>query len=203
VSNLPRPAGLAARCAFTCAALTFLWPHAVSADELTTAQIGGRVAGVYALAEWHQDSTVRRPPQVEGRFIVLDGTITTILRDRSRADGERTSVYVGRYVLDGLKFAYAYDDVSQFAEGRPGTSASHQALWEGDARFHRDECSGLAAIHVRERAAAVRLHRRRGHVPRERPAAAQVAAHRPPVAGTSADERVAASAGVAAPSMMD
>jgi hypothetical protein len=128
--------GRCAARALAAAMLAVLAPHAAAADELTAAQIAGRVSGVYALAEWQVDGQRLRPPAVEGRFTLLDGTITTILRDRSRADGERTSVFIGHYRIDGLTFRYGYDDVSQFSEAATGPSASHRPLWEGLRAFH-------------------------------------------------------------------
>jgi hypothetical protein len=121
--------------ALACAALAALLPQRAGAGELTSAEIVRRASGVYALSEWHVDGRVLQPPAVEGRFTLLDGTITTILRDHSHTDGERTSVYLGHFVIDGTRFSYRYDDVSQFSESAARPAASHQPLWEGLRAF--------------------------------------------------------------------
>ena len=121
------------------AAAAALWLLGLSvpafADGSSLDKARSVISGVYALAEWHADGKVYRPPQVDGRFIVLDGTITTILHNRSQAQAPTTSVYVGTYTLDSGTFSYAYEDVSTYTEGSSGASASHQPLWKGLRSF--------------------------------------------------------------------
>src|SRR5438552_2206543 len=44
--------------------------------------VRAKIEGVYALEEWQTESGVFRPPQVEGRGTLLNGTITVILHNR-------------------------------------------------------------------------------------------------------------------------
>ena len=90
-----------------------------------------RMSGVYALAEWYKDGTRFTPPQVDGRFILLNGTIMTILYNRMQPPGQVSSVLVGRYELSANRFAYAYDEVSVVTESADGTSVSHKPFWDG------------------------------------------------------------------------
>ncbi len=136
-------ASTAAR-ALLCATLAA--PLGAGADELRSAEIARRASGVYALAEWRIDGKLLRPPVVDGRFTLLDGTITTVLRDRSHADGARTSVFLGHFVIEGLSFRYGYDDVSQFSESPAGPSASHRPLWEGLREFAASRDAGALKL---------------------------------------------------------
>ena len=51
-------------------------PNAASITELKAA-----IEGVYILDEWNIDGQTFRPPAVEGRFVVLNGNIMTVLID--------------------------------------------------------------------------------------------------------------------------
>lgn len=41
-----------------------------------------RMTGAYTLQEWHKDDIRYVPPQVDGRFVLLNGVIMTILYNR-------------------------------------------------------------------------------------------------------------------------
>jgi hypothetical protein len=105
------------------------------ADEPARPQATALVPGVYELAEWHTGSSVLRPPEVSGRFIILDGTITTTLRGPGANHSVVTSILVGDYVLDVAKFAYQYQEVSDFIETASGISVSHAAHYPGPRSF--------------------------------------------------------------------
>ena len=91
--------------------------------------------GVYELQEWHTDAGVLKPPQVYGRFIVVDGTVATVLRNEAQADKRTTSVTVGYYELDSRHFAYTYTNASSFTETPTQVTASHKTPWEGLRSF--------------------------------------------------------------------
>ncbi len=105
------------------------------ADESAQARVRALVPGVYELAEWHTGTSVLRPPEVSGRFIILDGTITTTLHGPGANHTVATSILVGHYVLDAAKFAYQYEEVSDFSESASGISVSHAAHWPGPRSF--------------------------------------------------------------------
>ena len=105
------------------------------AEEITLDALKARITGLYTLEEWHKDGEVFRPPQVDGRFILINGTIMTILDNRIQPSSRSTTVLVGKYELTSDKFSYAYDDVSNFTEEADATKVSHKPLWEGMRTF--------------------------------------------------------------------
>jgi hypothetical protein len=107
----------------------------VVANQIPMDNIRALTSGVYELEEWHIDGAVLRPPQVQGRFILLNGTITTILHNRTVPMTQTTSVFVGTYVLDTVHFSYGYQDASIFSEAPSGISSSHKLPWEGVRSF--------------------------------------------------------------------
>src|SRR5271169_2185197 len=92
----------------------------VLAGQMPADNIHGLISGVYELEEWHVTGAALKPPQVEGRFILLNGTITTILHNRTAPERQTTTVFVGKYVLDKAHFSYGYRDASNFVETATG-----------------------------------------------------------------------------------
>ncbi len=93
------------------------------------------VSGAYELEEWHENGVVLRPPQVEGRTVAVNGTITTIFHNRSQTGKQITAVLVGNYVLDRARFAYRFQDTAIYTETAAGISVSRKPLWEGMRSF--------------------------------------------------------------------
>lgn len=93
------------------------------------------ITGVYTLVEWYAEAVTYRPPQVDGRFILLDGTITTMLHNRSDAQKTMTGAWAGTYSLDASHFSYGYEDVSMVVETASGASVSHEPPWKGRRSF--------------------------------------------------------------------
>src|SRR5690349_2057930 len=86
------------------------------AEEISLDALKARITGLYTLEEWHKDGEVLRPPQVDGRFILINGTIMTILENKVQPSSRGTSVYIGKYELTANRFSYGYDTVSIFSE---------------------------------------------------------------------------------------
>lgn len=101
------------------------------AEELSLDALKARITGLYTLEEWHKDGEIFRPPQVEGRFILINGTIMTILDSKTQPSSRATSVFIGRYEMVAEKFSYEYDTVSIFSEEGDIIKASHKPLWDG------------------------------------------------------------------------
>ncbi len=93
------------------------------------------VEGVYSLQEWHIPSGVFRPPQVEGRFVLLNGAVVLITQDRSQEGRQRTVASYGSYILSADRFAYRYEDQSIFTETAAGISVLRRMPWEGRRSF--------------------------------------------------------------------
>jgi hypothetical protein len=87
------------------------------AAETPIEPLKARITGAYQLEEWHTaDGQTFRPPTVEGRFVVLDGSVTAIFTNRMKSPTETTFLAFGKYTLDSQKFAYAYDSTSIVTE---------------------------------------------------------------------------------------
>jgi hypothetical protein len=100
------------------------------------ARIRSAITGVYELLEWRLRSITLRAPQVAGRFIVLNGSITTILHNRSEPTKPMTATMIGDYSLNTHNFAYGYDDVSTVTEGPAGATVSHELPWQGRRSYN-------------------------------------------------------------------
>ena len=120
------------------------WP--AHADEGSIEALKARTDGVYILEEWHKDGQVYRPPQVEGRFVLLNGVIITILHNKMQPPNEITVVVIGRYTLDSAKFSYGYDNTSIFTEGSSGVTVSHKPLFEGLRNFAVNSEGGVVRM---------------------------------------------------------
>jgi hypothetical protein len=94
-----------------------------------------RMTGVYALQQWDKDDVSYVSPQVDGRFVLLNGMIMTVLYNRMQPATQVTTVLVGKYELNAARFAYAYDEVSVVTESADAKSVSHKPLWEGMRGF--------------------------------------------------------------------
>jgi hypothetical protein len=121
-------------------------PHAagISVDALKA-----RMSGVYLLEEWHSaDGKVFRPPVVDGRFVVLNGSIMAIFHNRIKAPEEKTFVLFGKYTLDANTFAYQYDSTSIITETASETNVSHKPLWDGMRSFAVIADDGNLRLHA-------------------------------------------------------
>jgi hypothetical protein len=102
-------------------------------DVLDSAK--SRMTGVYTLQQWDKDDVSYVPPQVDGRFVLFNGVIMTILYNRMQSATQVSSVFVGKYELSAARFAYAYDEFSVVTESADAKSVSHKPLWEGMRGF--------------------------------------------------------------------
>ena len=105
------------------------------AEDISLEGLKARMSGVYTLEEWHKDGEAFKPPQVDGRFILMNGTIMTVLRNETQPPGRVTTVLIGKYELTAERFSYGYDDISIFIEEAGATKVSHKPLWEGVRGF--------------------------------------------------------------------
>jgi len=89
------------------------------------------VEGVYALQEWHTNSGVLAPPAVDGRFVLQDGAVITILQNHADEANKITSTVFGVFAQEGCNFSYRYTNASLLIETGTGSSVSHKLPWEG------------------------------------------------------------------------
>ena len=116
-------------------AVVFWYPQPVRAADPAVEALRATIDGVYALEEWHTDTGVFRPPQVDGRFSVLHGAVVLILHNRIQEANQTTTASYGSYVLNPTKFSYRYEEPSVFTQTSSGITVSHKASWEGMRSF--------------------------------------------------------------------
>jgi hypothetical protein len=89
---------------------------ALAASAASVAELRAAIDGVYTLEEWHSEGQVLRPPQVDGRFVLMNGTVTTVLLNDSQDSNRTSNALFGKYVLDETSFSYSYDTRSGFTQ---------------------------------------------------------------------------------------
>jgi hypothetical protein len=107
--------------------------HAASAASIT--ELKGEVEGVYALDEWHIDGKVFRPSQVDGRFVLNNGAVITILLNNAEETNRTSISQFGVFVLDETSFSYRYDTRSNFRQAPSGITPLGAPRFEGMRRF--------------------------------------------------------------------
>lgn len=107
----------------------------VRAAESDVQALRGTIEGIYVLEEWHTDAGVFRPPQVDGRFALLNGAVVVFLRNRIQETNQTTIVAYGTYTLKANEFAYGYEEPSVFNQTSSGITVSHKRFWEGMRPF--------------------------------------------------------------------
>ena len=116
--------------------LPFLaYTQIASAADPELDAVRAKIEGVYALEEWQTESGVFRPPQVDSRFSMLNGTIIVILHNRMKESPQTTVAASGIYVLTAREFSYKYPDRSIFTINPDSITVSHKPAWEGMRTF--------------------------------------------------------------------
>ena len=105
------------------------------ADEVSVDMMQAKMTGVYVLEAWQRDGETFRPPQADGRLIIVNGAFMTILDNRTQPPVRVTTALIGKYEMTPGRFAYGYDDVSIFTEEADAATASHKPLWDGMRGF--------------------------------------------------------------------
>jgi hypothetical protein len=108
--------------------LAFLAPAPARAQGVTPQCI----EGVYILDEFKRgDGQVFKPPQISGRWMILNGTVMWIFHDRTRPSAEISYSGFGRYTVNETSWAYWYDEMSVYTHSDTGISVSQQLPWKG------------------------------------------------------------------------
>jgi hypothetical protein len=115
--------------------LVFWHPQPVRAADPDVEAIRAVIDGVYALQEWHIDNGVFHPPQVEGRFTLLNGAVVAVIHNRIEEANRKTIVSYGNYVLTAKEFSYRYEDAAVFTQTSSGITVSNKPFWEGMRSF--------------------------------------------------------------------
>ncbi|HSB98016.1 MAG TPA: hypothetical protein VLC91_16265 [Spongiibacteraceae bacterium] len=93
------------------------------------------IEGVYVLQEWWVGGQQFTQPQVEGRFVLVDGVAIAILHNRIDAAHRHSATLCGRYRLTAQNFAYGYDDATTITYAEDTISGSAALPWLGMREF--------------------------------------------------------------------
>jgi hypothetical protein len=118
----------------------------------SVSEIRAAIDGAYILEEWHDADRVFRSPQVEGRFVLLNGAVVTILINKMREERQTTGALFGVYELSAGSFSYRYDNASAFTKTESAINASHDLPWEGMRDFDIMQEEGTT-VRLRSRSA--------------------------------------------------
>src|SRR6266852_2591513 len=72
--------------------------------------------GVYTLQEWHAGEETIRPPAVDGRVVLSNGDVVTMLKNWSQQAAKLSAAIYGRYSLDRSGFSYSDEDATAVTE---------------------------------------------------------------------------------------
>src|SRR5882672_2821723 len=111
------------------------YPFMAAGADLELDAVRAKIEGVYALEEWHTEAGVFRPPQVDGRFSMFNGTIIVIIHNRMKESPQTTVASYGIYLLTSKEFSYRYPDRSVFTITPDSITVSHKPAWEGMRTF--------------------------------------------------------------------
>ena len=93
------------------------------------------IEGFYFLEEVHVDTTVLRPPQVDGRFVLKDGAVLYVMLNNADETNKTSITQFGTFILDETSFSYGYDTRSNFRQTAAGVTKVTAAAFEGMRRF--------------------------------------------------------------------
>jgi hypothetical protein len=114
--------------------LLFACASMIPCNAASIRELKAAIEGVYILEEWNIDGQTFRPPAVEGRFVILNGNIMTVLIDTTQ-DSKRTyTTLYGVYSLTPDSFAYKYETRTTFTQ-TDKISLSRAIPWEGMREF--------------------------------------------------------------------
>jgi hypothetical protein len=111
------------------------------------------VEGVFELREWHTAEGKLTPPAVDGRFVLRDGVVMTVLKNRAKAESRVWISSYGTYRVDGPGFTYEYDDGIIVTETPEGNRLVHGPLF-GEPRWFSPTPDG----------SGIRLRRKEGEI---------------------------------------
>lgn len=98
-------------------------------------ELKAAIEGVYILDEWYSDGKPYRPPQVEGRFILLNGVIAVILIDTIHDEKKTYNTSFGSYSLTPDSFSYKFDGRAVFTQTLDNITLSRAIPWQGMRQF--------------------------------------------------------------------
>ena len=84
------------------------------------------IEGIWVLQEWHLEDQILRPPRAVGRTIFLGGTVSLLMRyDAGERENHRYGL--GRFVIEGDRLHYGYDQMFDYSRDVGGARSTPQA----------------------------------------------------------------------------
>ncbi len=117
------------------AVLLFAGPGNLLASKGPLPETKTLIEGAYTLQEWHAGAEILRPPAVDGRFVLSNGVVATILKNWSQPTAKLSAANYGRYSLDISGFSYSYEDAVAVTETPSESKVSHKLIFEGTRSF--------------------------------------------------------------------
>ena len=102
---------------------------------MSITELKAAIEGVYILDEWNNDGQTFRPPVVEGRLVILNGNIMTVLIDTMQESKRNYGALFGVYSLTPTSFAYKYETTAVFTQTPDNISLSRAIPREGMREF--------------------------------------------------------------------
>jgi hypothetical protein len=118
----------------TLIAFLFVCESIVSSNAAWIADLKAAVEGVYILDEWIIDEQTFRPPAIEGRSVIFNGNIITILIDTTQESKKTYNTIIGEYPLSTDSFIYHYNYRTGFTQSSDSISLSRALPFDGNPR---------------------------------------------------------------------
>ena len=115
--------------------LLFACTSMITCNAAPITELKAAIEGVYILEEWNIEGQTFRPPAVEGRFVILNGNIMTVLIDTRQDSKKSYTTLFGVYSLTPDSFVYKYETRTTFTQTPDKISLSRAIPWEGMREF--------------------------------------------------------------------
>jgi hypothetical protein len=125
----------------------------ITSSPASITELKAAIEGVYILDEWNIDGQTFRPPAVEGRFVILNGNIMTVLIDTTQYSKKTYTTLYGVYSLTPYSFAYKYETRTTFTQTPDKISLARAIPWEGMREFTVKQEGNFVHLQFGEKAA--------------------------------------------------
>jgi hypothetical protein len=107
----------------------------ITSNATSITELRAAIEGVYILDEWNIDGQTFRPPAVEGRFVLLNGNVMSVLIDTTQESKKTYTTLYGMYSLTLESFAYKYETRTTFMQTLDKISLIRALPWDGMREF--------------------------------------------------------------------
>jgi hypothetical protein len=133
--------------------LLFACTSMITCNAASITELEAAIEGVYILDEWNIDGQTFRPPAVEGRFVVLNDNIMTVLINTTQDSKKTYTTLYDAYSLTPNSFAYKYETRATFTQTPDNISLSRDIPWECMREFTVKQEGNYVHLQFGEKAA--------------------------------------------------